>query len=252
MNNATAMVTAGSGPATQPDFDPVEKHFVHRGGGAEFDMEAAWIAERLPPAGRPILDLGCGIGALFPAIGADRVVGCDYIHEGLCCTAARFPNVPLCCATADHLPFADQSIAAITLQHVIEHLPDAMPAACDWRRVLQPGGVLVVLTPNRKFCDPSVFDDPTHVRIFEPEELGDLLSRAGFVVNELTTLGLPWFRDYSRVRGTWRCRQLVTAKAAMLARLPGCRWKGQTLCCVATAPTAAALGLWASERGPDA
>lgn len=223
-------------------FDPVENHFVRRGGGAEFEMEATWITENLPREVRPVLDVGCGIGALFPVIGLDRVIGCDYAFEGLQHTAARGLGSRLCCASADRLPFADRSIAAITLQHVIEHLPDALAAAAEWRRVLQPGSALLVLTPNRFFCDPSVFDDPSHVCLFSPDELGDVLTRAGFVVRQLTTLGLPWFRDYPRRRGTWRCRRLVTSKAAMLCRLPGCRWRGQTLCCVATAPIVAPLG----------
>ena len=215
----------------------LERHFLHRGCGAEFEMEAAWIARHLPHGPALIVDVGCGNGALFDIIGQGRVIGVDHLADGLAHTRARFGEVPLVCADARRLPFPNAALDVITSQHVLEHLP-AFEAACrDWMRVLKPGGRLLLLTPNRSFRDPSVYDDDSHVHIFAKSDLRRVLLRVGFHILDLRTLGLPWFRNYGRVPGAWRFRRFVTRRAIGLSRVPPWRWRGQTLCCAAGRPT---------------
>jgi SAM-dependent methyltransferase len=141
----------------------------------------------------------------------------------------------LCGGSAERLPFQDGVMSAITAQHVIEHFPDAEAAVRECRRVLRPGGTLLLLTPNRLFCDPNVFDDPTHTHVFDGLELGAVLTACGFEVLDLRTLGLPWFRGYGRIPGDWRLRRWTLRLASALSGLPGLRWQGQTLCCAARA-----------------
>lgn len=131
------------------------------------------------------------------------------------------------------LPFADASFDAITAQHVIEHLSDALAACKEWRRVLRNGGRLLVVTPNADFCDPSVFFDPTHVQIFDHRSLKRTINQAGLVVEAMHSIGLPLFRAYHRISGLWRARRLVLAHAELLAHLPAFTWSGQSLCCLA-------------------
>lgn len=214
----------------------VERHFLGRGRGVEFEMEAAWIHRHLRSTTGPVLDVGCGIGALFPTIGESGVIGLDHALSGLSRTRSRYPLVPLICASADCLPFKDQSLAAITSQHVIEHLAHDLQACREWYRTLRPGGNLLLLTPCASFCDPGVYDDETHVQIYDHIRLRRLLVQAGFQMVEMRSLGLPWFRNYQSFRGGWRLRRLVTHHAALFSRLPPWRWKGQTLCCVARRP----------------
>lgn len=196
-------------------------------------MEADWIVRRLAEGNDPILEIGCGIGALFPRFGSRWVVGVDFKAEGLALTRKHHPGVPLSCATADKLPFHDATFSVILLQHVLEHLPDPSGAAAEWFRVLRPEGTLLVLTPNRAFCEPSIFDDPTHVHLFDGPGLEKLMAGSGFTITDLRTLGLPWFRSYSRIPGGWRLRRAVTRWARGLSSPPLWRWKGQTLCCAA-------------------
>lgn len=216
----------------------VDAHFTRRGTGLEFEMEAQWVRRHLPPGAKRVVDVGCGNGALFEAIGPDRALGIDSCMEGLSLTSRRFSTVPLVAGDAEHLPLRDESLEVITLQHVVEHIPRFDVACTQWRRALKPGGLLLILTPNASFCDPSVFQDPTHVRVFSRRELRRSLERGSFEVIDLRSLGLPWFRDYHHVPWGWRWRRFVISHAQRLSFLPGHRWKGQTLCCLARKPVA--------------
>lgn len=214
----------------------IERHFLRRGHGADFEMEAAWIRAHLPRDARRVLDLGCGGGALLPIIGLDRSIGIDLQASGLAHTRRRFPKVPMVCGSADRLALRDGSVDAITLQHVIEHLEDVPAALAEWHRVLTPGGTLLVQTPNADFVDPSVFDDPTHVHLFTMTELARSVAAAGFEVVDLRTMGLSWFRGWDGVSAMWRLRRFVTDHATFLSRMPGLCRSGQTLCCAARRP----------------
>ncbi len=214
----------------------VERHFAARGTGLEFEMEVDWVRSVMPARCRRVLDVGCGGGALLRTIDAPFMIGLDHAAPGLARTRAEAPRVRLVCGDSLSLPVADQSVDAVLAQHVIEHIEDPERACRDWLRVLRPGGGLLVLTPNGRFSDASVFHDETHVHIFNAAELTLLLERAGFDIRERRTLGLPWFRDYHALPAGWRLRRAVTTRAQWLSRLSMWRWKGQTLCCAARRP----------------
>lgn len=223
--------------STPVDDETISRHFLRRGHGLEFEMEADWVRVHLPSGNGRIVDLGCGNGSLFDTIGTPRAVGLDYHASGLKHTRARFPKVPLLCASAERLPFADASLDGLILQHVVEHLAEAAAACREFYRVLRTGGVLLLLTPNTGFCDHSVFEDSTHVHIFDCRDLSDILVNAGFSIVDLRTLGLPWFRAYRAIPSGWRLRRWVTKHAVALSTLPRWRWRGQTLCCAARRPS---------------
>jgi SAM-dependent methyltransferase len=215
----------------------IDRHFARRGHGEEFEMEARWIVQSLPGRAQRILDIGCGIGALFPLVGETRVIGVDYALAGLRQTRNRFARSRLACGDAASLPFAEGSFDAIIAQHVIEHMPDSGAVCRDWRRVLRANGRLIIVTPNLQFCDQFIFDDPTHVCIFSRKTLRQSLETVGFNVEFICTLGLPWFRNYHALPGGWRLRRLTLRKAGTFARLPGLRNSGQSLCCIARRST---------------
>jgi len=230
------LLDASGNPPVQAATDLVEKHFFHRGYGLEFEMEARWVRSCLPSGRARIADVGCGIGALFDVIGASRVLGVDYSRDGLIHTQRRHPVVPLFCARTESLPFSDRSLDALTLQHVVEHVHQVEQAVREWFRVLRPGGLLVVLTPNVQFCDPTVFEDHSHVRLFDHQDLRNMMQQNGFDILDLRTLGLSWLRQYQHIPSGWRLRRFIMRYACWLSMIPFCRWKGQTLCCAARRP----------------
>ena len=58
-------------------------------------------------------------------------------------------SVPLAAAEAERLPWPDATFDAVAADSVLEHLDDPALAFLEWRRVLKPGGTLVVWSPNR-------------------------------------------------------------------------------------------------------
>jgi SAM-dependent methyltransferase len=82
-------------------------------------------------------------------------------------------------ADAMRLPLASASIDLVTSFETIEHVADARALVLEIRRVLKPGGCLVLSTPNRAFGSPQRHTaNPFHVREFTADELRAVLGEA--------------------------------------------------------------------------
>src|SRR5579883_787921 len=100
-------------------------------------------------AGR-ILDIGCGTGGMLPQYAAfGNACGLDPSEEAQ--DACRRRGVPFVRGSGAQLPFADASIDVITALDVIEHVRDDAGLLRELRRVLRPGGVLVLTVPAYQF-----------------------------------------------------------------------------------------------------
>ena len=109
-----------------------------------------------------------------------RAVGVDYAASALSDVRRRQPAARLLRGDATCLPLQDASIDLVVSFETIEHVPDAAALVVEIRRVLKPGGRLVLSTPNRAFGPPARHtDNPFHIREFTADELRDLL-RASF------------------------------------------------------------------------
>lgn len=139
---------------------------------------AAVLRAGRPWAGRRVLDLGCGDGALSYLLhrrGA-HVLGVDPDHVGLRLAreehARRGAAIALAVGTGYDLPFAPRSFDRVVCSDVVEHLQRPDAALREIGRVLAPGGRAVVTTPRRGSGTPA---DPEHVRELLPGELRALM-----------------------------------------------------------------------------
>ena len=103
--------------------------------------------------GERLLDIGCGSGwfsALCQEAGA-RVWALDMAPAGVARARARFPSVPYFQAGDVYdLPFAEGAFDAVVLSEVVEHLEHLDRALQQVRRVLKPGGRVLVSVPYRE------------------------------------------------------------------------------------------------------
>ncbi len=132
------------------------------------------------PAPR-VLDAGCGTGGLLARLG-DRAawVGLDASAAALDLAQRKTP-APLACGSVDALPFADASFDAAVAADLLCHRAVSPPQAlAELRRVLRPGGRLVINMPAFAWL-ASAHDRRVHnARRQTASELGAMLRAAGF------------------------------------------------------------------------
>jgi SAM-dependent methyltransferase len=100
-----------------------------------------------------ILDLGCGQHKVPGARGTDirPLPGVDVVHD----------------LTQGPYPFATSCADEVHLNHVLEHMPDAIRVMEEVWRITKPGGTVHIRVPH--YTGPYAWKDPTHVRCFTTE-----------------------------------------------------------------------------------
>ena len=145
-------------------------------------------------AGWRVLDLGCGDGRFTGAIaaaGAASVVGVDISAEAIGRASASYPSLEVReIAVGEGLPFADGEFDCVFCSEVIGQVVDVVGLLSEARRVLKPGGRLLLTTPyhgrlksvltalvgfERQF---SVWQP--QLRFFTKRSLGELVGGFGF------------------------------------------------------------------------
>lgn len=136
----------------------------------------------------PVIDIGCGRGEWLQLLRENGLSakGIDRNQVFAAEVAAKGDEVIIEDAVQALAAMAEASAGAITSMHLVEHLElDAMVGMIDEAfRVLRPGGVLILETPNPENLDVSLINfymDPTHLNPLPPEFLRWLTEARGFV-----------------------------------------------------------------------
>ncbi|WP_300014915.1 class I SAM-dependent methyltransferase [Pseudonocardia sp.] len=154
--------------------------------------EVVYEALRPRCAGAVVLEAGCGegYGADLLAGVARRVLALDYDAPTAAHVARRYPRLDVARTNLVALPVRDGGCDAVVSLQVIEHLWEQERFLRECRRVLAPGGTLLVSTPNRITFSPGRDTplNPFHTRELSGCELAGLMREAGFV--DVEVLGL--------------------------------------------------------------
>jgi len=154
----------------------------------DFDL-AEELAGRLHP-GMIAADLGCGPGELLARLAANarQVIGVDGSPRMLELAAARLPdrpNVSLRLGELEHLPLREAEAQAVTLSLVLHHVNDPQAALAEARRVLAPGGVLLVAEFDRHDNEAMRVKYGDARLGVERQMLYDWLQTAGFALRRM-------------------------------------------------------------------
>ena len=160
-----------------------------RGPEAEIRHRLDHYLEALAAAG-PVLDLGCGRGELLLLLREAGVEAAGIEGDAAVAETSRRRGLDVfegdVLAVLESLPVASRS--AVTAMHLFEHLePETLLAVLsEIRRVLRPGGILIVESPNPHSLRVGAslyWVDPTHRRPLMPETLELYLKTCGFEVD---------------------------------------------------------------------
>jgi len=185
-----------------------------RGSREDIKARLAPYIDRVSLAGvgrsnAPILDVGCGRGEWLELLKENHLAA--YGIDSNTVMIDRAKSLGLDARRADlqqHLVgLPDDALSGLTAFHVIEHLPfeTLVEFFHQTFRVLQPGGILILETPNpetMRVGATTFYNDPTHRNPITPVLLHFLVEHHGF--KELEILRLHPFPHSNRLHDTGR------------------------------------------------
>ena len=165
----------------------------------------AMLAHRYGKRGTRLLEIGSGMGHLVGQLeDTFDTFGMDLNHWAVKQSKAVIQRTNLQTASAQELPYKDGAFNVVIIKHIVEHLPDPQKAIQEIGRVTEPGGTLILATPNLdSMLKPWKGDrwigyqDPTHISLKRPAEWLSFIEGAGF---ELLKVFSDGFWDVPYVR----------------------------------------------------
>jgi len=148
----------------------------------------AILARRYGQRGTNLLEIGSGLGHLVGQLeGTFKTAAVDVNHWALTQSGPVAPRTPMQVASAEELPFKDAYFGVVIIKHVVEHLPHPEKAIAELGRVLAPGGILILATPNLDSLLKPLkgdrwigYQDPTHIALKPPAEWLELIRAVQF------------------------------------------------------------------------
>jgi len=185
------------------------------------DSAVLSVASLPPGQGRRLLDVGSGSGDFLLRMRARgwNVLGVE--PDPVAAAKARAKNLDVRDGMLADAALPDDTFDAIVLSHVIEHVHDPIALLRECGRVLRPGGVLVLMTPNlasvghRRFgADWRGLEPPRHLHVFSVGSLAACVRAVGLEVSDVRT-------SARLTRGIWWVSESIRHDNGGRRRAPG-------------------------------
>lgn len=158
-----------------------------------------------------ILDIGCGNGRIATHFVAkeNHVSGVDVEDK----RASETRDFAFHLVDSERLPFETDSFDLVLSHHVIEHVPDQELHLAEIHRVLRPGGLCYLATPNKS--SPLMEGHVGNQMVLHHREMEPLFKQAGFCVREYS---YDVVVDPDKFHGAKRYGRLLPRRLAWAAR----------------------------------
>lgn len=169
---------------------------------ARRDMVFRLIQDLRLPNDAPILEIGCSGGPLLHRLreaGYNNLTGIDVSEAGIAVAEQRgIPNVS--CMDGANLTFPDNSFDLVIASDVLEHIENEAKALQEWKRVLRPGGQLLVFVPAFQFLWSKHDEVNQHFRRYSAAQLVSTINNAGLHVRRRSYWNVGLFFPTAAVR----------------------------------------------------
>lgn len=159
-----------------------------------------------------LLDLGCGQGHITARIKERfpdaEVSALDHSLSAIQYAVGRFPGIDFAVGDAYESPYADGYFDIVVCNNLWEHVPDPLRLLATIRRILKPGGCLILSTPSRYRLDsllrvargkPVNLMSEHHVTEYSVGQVLEQLAHGGFTVIRVSSKSLREERLKSRL-----------------------------------------------------
>ena len=132
--------------------------------------------------GKDVLDIACGegYGSARMADVAHRVYGVDISPETVTHAKTKYikNNLSFSVGTCEIIPLPAQSVDLVVSFETIEHHDKHEEMMLEIKRVLRPGGVLIISSPDKQvYSVEPKYQNPYHVKELYADEFIELLTR---------------------------------------------------------------------------
>ena len=193
--------------------------------GELFEPMLALLVREADLAHRRVLDLGCGTGRFAAALTEQHdcsVVGVDPSPGMLAQAREREAAVTWLDGRAEAIPLEDGSVERAFLQTVVHLVEDRRAASAELRRVVEPGGVVAILTIHpagaKRFWMADLMPSWAAIdeaRCPDPEVLVDELKAAGFASTGWTPT--PMRLRYTREEAAHLLRERFASSLSLMS-----------------------------------
>jgi ubiquinone/menaquinone biosynthesis C-methylase UbiE len=186
--------------AMQDDYEQLWERLGDELRAPDFEQRRAFMAAAVRPGDRA-LDLGCGAGDFTAALAeaGAQPVGVDVAEAALRRAREHHPGLDFRLVPLDGpLPLEDCEFGLVWASEVIEHVADTARWLSEVRRVMAPGGLLLLTTPSHGRLRLLVggverFSEPLgdHLHLYTRRSLAGLLGEFGFSAVVIRAVGGP-------------------------------------------------------------